>query len=177
MRLGCHPSVAVIRPTAVTIPFGTRMAEVAFAGSVRIRRDFRKLLTLIKAHALIHQVSRGKTEDGAIVATLEDYSAVRGLVLDLLGEAAESSVSGKLRETVNGVAKLLGEGRAHVTVTQLAAELSLTRAVHQGESAEAIDSGYLLNLDDRWGHAAQLTLGDPLPEDVLVLPEVEVLAA
>jgi hypothetical protein len=163
-------------PTAVTIPFATRLAKVAFAGSVRIRRDFRKLLTLIRAHALIHQASRDKTEDGKIMATLEDYAAVRSLTLDLLGEAAESSVSATVRETVMGVAKLLGGGRGHVTVTQLAAELSIDKSSASRRVDEAIRSGYLLNPEDRRGHPAQLMLGDPLPEDVVVLPEVEVLA-
>lgn len=164
-------------PTAVTIPFASSLADAAFAGSVRIRRDFRKLLTLIKAHAILHQISRERAEDGKIVATLDDYSAVRTLTLDLMGEAAESSVSATLRETVNGVAKLIDEGRECVSVTQLAAELSIDKSSASRRVEDAIRGGYLVNPEDRRGHPARLILGDPLPEDVVVLPEVEVLAA
>lgn len=164
-------------PTVVTIPFGPDLAKLAFAGSVRIRRDFRKLLTLIRTHALIHQVNRQKTAAGAIEATFQDYSAVRSLVLDLMGEAAESTVSATVRETVNAVAKLLGEGRQQVSVTQLAAELSLDKSTASRRVAEAIGNGFLSNFETRQGMPSKLTLGDPLPEDIVVLPEVEVLAS
>ena len=37
----------------------------------------------------------------------------------------------------------------------------------------AIDRGYIKNLEDRRGRPARLVLGDPLPDDVEILPSVE----
>ena len=164
-------------PVNVTIPYSTKLAELASELALRMRRDFGKLLTLIKTHALIHQGTRDKTADGTVIATLDDYAAVRELVLDLFGEAAEASVSATLRETVGAVSKLRNEGRSTVTVTQLAAELRIDKSSASRRVDEAKKRGYLFDPEDRKGHPAQLTLGDPLPEDVAVLPEVEVLAA
>ena len=45
------------------------MGDVA----VRLRRDFSVVLSLIKAHAILHQATRERDADGRIVATLADY--------------------------------------------------------------------------------------------------------
>ena len=59
--------------TRVIIPFGRDLAASAYAGSVRIRRDFPKLLSLIRAHALLHQQSRDRHEGGALIATISAF--------------------------------------------------------------------------------------------------------
>ncbi len=41
----------------------------------------------------------------------------------------------------------------------------------------AIERGYLRNLEERKGRQARLVLGEPLPEDIAVLPAVDTLAA
>jgi hypothetical protein len=51
--------------------------------AVRLRRDFRLLLSLIEAHALLHRERRDRDEQGRIVATRDDYATVRELVADL----------------------------------------------------------------------------------------------
>ncbi|MEQ1883717.1 MAG: hypothetical protein ABL967_01560 [Bryobacteraceae bacterium] len=164
-------------PTEVLIPFAERLAEACFVGTVRVRRDFGKLLTLVKAHALIHRNSRDRTLDGAVVARIEDYRAVYSLVLDLMGEAAQSCVSTATRETVAAVAKLLDEGRCDVSVTHLAAELEIDKSSASRRVSAAIEGGYLVNGEDRKGHPWKITLGDPLPDDLPILPAPEDLAA
>ena len=75
--------------------------------AVRLRRDFRTILTLIRAHALLHQASRRKDEKGRIIATVsEDYAAVRNLVADLVAAAVEAGVPKMLQETVKAVAAI-----------------------------------------------------------------------
>ena len=69
----------------VTIPYGAILADVVPPSAVRLRRDFGAILTLIRAHALLHQVSRQRDERGRVVATLEDYAAVREIVAGLVG--------------------------------------------------------------------------------------------
>src|SRR4051794_37174670 len=45
-------------PTRVVIPFGGRLAELMPPVAVRLRRDFKTILMLIRAHALLHQANR-----------------------------------------------------------------------------------------------------------------------
>jgi hypothetical protein len=67
--------------------------------------------------------------------------------------------------------------REGVSITQLAAWLSIDKSSASRRVDSAIGNGYLLNLEDRRGYPARLILGDPLPDDVVVLPESEALAA
>jgi hypothetical protein len=56
----------------VVIPFAEVLSDLLPAKAIRMRRDFRQLLTCVQAIALLYQCQRPKTEDGAIIATLED---------------------------------------------------------------------------------------------------------
>ncbi len=49
----------------VEVPFALALADAVPPTAVRLRRDFGMLLTLIRAHALLHQASRGATRPGA----------------------------------------------------------------------------------------------------------------
>jgi hypothetical protein len=66
----------------VTIPYGRQLAQLVPPEAVRLRRDFNSLLALIRAHAMLHQARRERDSDGRIVATLDDYTVVRGLVAE-----------------------------------------------------------------------------------------------
>src|SRR5262249_17514319 len=67
-------------PAKVTIPYAGQLAKLVPPVAVRLRRDFRTVLMLIRAHALLHQATRRKDERDRIVAELRDYAAVRALV-------------------------------------------------------------------------------------------------
>ena len=62
-----------------------RLAEVVPPVTVRLRHDFGAVLSLIHAHAILHQATRDHDPDGRIVATVDDYDAV---VLDLVGDSS-----------------------------------------------------------------------------------------
>ena len=165
-------------PTDVRVPFAETLATAIPPVAVRLRRDFPTLLSLVRVHALLHQCSRQRDEDGAVVATLDDYSAVRELVWDLMADAAERSVPSTVRETVAAVEDLarddiLGEG---VTQTQVAARLGVDKSTAQRRSRVAISRGFLRNLEARRGLPARLVGGDPLPDDRSLLPGVSELA-
>jgi hypothetical protein len=70
----------------VTIPFAEELARIIPPIAVRQRRDFGSLLTLIRSHAILHQLNRDRDRQGRIVATLEDYGVVRKLVAGLMAE-------------------------------------------------------------------------------------------
>jgi len=164
-------------PTAVAIPFADRLAQMVPPLAVRLRGDFKTVLMLIRAHALLHQAMRLKDETGRVVATLDDYRAVRALVADLVAEGVDATVKPEVRETVEAASRLLDGGEAEVRQTDLARALKLDKASISRRAAAALDGGFLKNLEDRKGRPARLVLGDPLPGDLEVLPSAERLAA
>ena len=59
------------------IPFADQLTACLPSHKPECRRAFGHLLSLIKAVTLVHQYQRDKDEDGAIIATLDDYEVVR----------------------------------------------------------------------------------------------------
>jgi hypothetical protein len=160
-------------PTRVVIPFADQLAELVPPVAVRLRRDFKTVLTLIRAHALLHQASRLRDEGGRVMATIKDYAAVRDLIADLVAEGVDATVKPEIREVVEATRHSLGEGRDEVHQADLKALLKLDKSVISRRVAGAIDGGFLKNLEDRKGRPARLVLGDPLPanHDVLPMPD------
>jgi hypothetical protein len=162
----------------VVIPYAGWLAENIPPVAVRLRRDFRALLRLIETHAILHQLSRETDDQGRIVATEADYLAVRELVADLISDAVGSAVSPAVRETIEAVTKLdvaeaasgqLAPGGG-VKVHDLAAHLGLERSTVQYRVSAAREKGYLVNIEDKRGRAARYQAGNPLPDDVVILP-------
>jgi hypothetical protein len=156
-----------------SIPYAKDLAALIPPVAVRLRRDFGALLNLIRACAILHQASRERDAEGRIVATLQDYAAVRTLVADLVSEGVEATVSPTVRETVEKLGRLYSDDDESVTIVKLAAELKLDKSSTWRRVRAAIDRGYIKNLEDRRGRPARLVLGDPLPDDIEVLPSVE----
>jgi DNA-binding transcriptional ArsR family regulator len=142
--------------------------------AVRLRRDFGALLNLIRAHAVLHQASRDRDAKGRIVATIEDYVAVRELVVDLVGEGVETTVPKTVREAVEAVKRLReGSKGEPVTVAELARKLELDRSTVSRRARSAKDRGYLRDLEDNPRKPSRLVLGDDLPDDLQILPKPE----
>ena len=160
-------------PREVTISYGPRLAALIQPKAVRLRRDFSVVLSLIRAHALLHQATRETDEQGRVVATEADYVAIRELTNDLLGQGLALTVKPETRETVEAVKALIAEGKAEVTQADLAAALRLDKSTVSTRVGAAIVAGYLRNNEERRGRPSRLVLGDPLPADEEVLPSVE----
>jgi hypothetical protein len=159
----------------VTIPYARTLARMVPPVAVRLRRDFGAVLNLIRAHAMLHQASRSKDEHDCIVATLKDYAKVRELVADLVSAGVEATVPATIRETVELLRRLHADDSVPVTIVKLAEELKLDKSAAWRRVRAAIDRSYLKNLEDRKGRPAQLVPGDPMPDDLEVLPTVEQL--
>jgi hypothetical protein len=157
-------------PSDVVIPFAARLAELLPPVAIRLRRDFKTILMLIRAHALLHQTSRQKDENNRVIAAIEDYAAVRELVADLVAEGVEVTVKPAVREVVEAVARLVMGGCQEVRQVNLMTELRLDKAPISRRVASALNAGYLRNLEDRKGRPARLVLGEPLPVDLEILP-------
>jgi hypothetical protein len=156
----------------VTVPFAEYLAEQIPPVAVRLRRDFGSVLSLIKAHAVLHQLHRDRDSEGWIVASEEDYQAVRDLISEVLSDGVEATVSQTLRETVDAVAALALQpgGIEGIQVTAIAERLGLDKSAASRRVKAARERGYLVNLEDRRGHPGRYVVGDPLPEDVELLP-------
>jgi hypothetical protein len=155
----------------VGVSYAGDLAAMIPPVAVRLRRDFGALLNLIRAHAILHQASRERTDDGRIVATLEDYARVRDLVADLVSEGIEATVPATVRETVETVERLRDETEKDVTIAALAEELELDKSAAWRRVRSAMDRGYIRNLEDRRGRPARLVPGDDLPDDIEILPD------
>jgi len=160
----------------VFIPYASSLVDLIPPVAVRLRRDFGSFLSLIKAHAILHQVNRERDYQGRIVANIDsDYVVVRGLVGDLVSEGVNATVSPTVRETVSAVRELAIEDREGVGVALLSTKLKLDKSAASRRAMAARDKGYLKNLEDRRGRPARYILGDNLPDDLEILPSVEIL--
>jgi hypothetical protein len=157
----------------VVVPYAATLARAIPPVAVRLRRDFPTLLTLIRAHALLHQLHRDRDPEGAVLANFEDYTTVRALVSDLLADADERAVTATVRETVEAIRELtcdsdpLDEG---VPLTRVAALLDIDKSTALRRVRVAIARGFVRNLEERRGRPARLVLGEALPDDSVLLP-------
>ena len=160
----------------VTIPYAEVLAGLVPPVAVRLRRDFGAVLNLIRTHAILHQASRERDKEDRIVATLEDYEAVRDLVEDLVSDGIDATVPATVREAVAAVGRLSEDAEGDpVSLAAIARELDLDKSAASRRVRRAVDAGYLKNLEDKRGKPARLVLGDPLPEDLRILPATEAL--
>jgi hypothetical protein len=162
----------------VVIPFATVVGELIPPIAVRLRRDFPTVMSLVQAHALLHQATRKRDKQGRIIATLEeDYWIVRELVKGFMAEAAERAVPKTVRETVKAVSEILDEVPSDApgaTIRQIAGSLEIDRSVAQRRVREGIARGFLTSPEQtKQGKITQVRLGDPLPEDAALLPSVK----
>lgn len=160
----------------VTIPYASTLAEAIPPVAVRLRRDFKTILSLIRTHAILHQITRDRDPEGRILATLADYAVIRELVADLIAEGVEASVPPVMRETVQAVKDLKTARKSVVNVTDVAEVLSLDKSAALRRVKGAIKRGFLRNTNDKPGQPYDLMLSDPLPEDKIILPPVDALA-
>ena len=151
----------------VTIPYAKTLARLVPPAAVRLRRDFGQVLALIRSHALLHQATRERDGKGRIIATLGDYDAVRDLVVDVISEAVEKTVKPEVREIVAAVAS----GDKPMTQASLVSELELDKGTVSRRVRSALDGGYLVNQEERKGRPHKLVVGNPLPDDLQILPE------
>jgi hypothetical protein len=160
----------------VSIPYADEIAILADSRAVRLRRDFGAVLNLVRAHAILQQGTRQRDPRGRIVATVADYAAVYHLVIDIIAQGVQATVDARIRDTVEAVKELDTPTDPGVQVTAIAVVLGLDKSATLRRVRVAIEDGYLVNLEERKGRPARITLGDPLPEERPVLPHPDVFA-
>lgn len=160
----------------VQLPFARELAKHLPNTHFRVMRDFPQVLALIQAHALLHQCTRERDETGAIIATIDDYSAVHTLINDSLSQGLEEAVPTSIREIVEKVRELQSPEptcpweRIGVTQTQLADALKRDQSVISRNARKAVGQGFLIDLSPGQGRKAMLILGDRVLPAGTVLP-------
>lgn len=155
----------------VFIPYAGYLAKNTAASAVRMRRDFSTLLGMIEAHAILHQITRGRDGYGRIIASAGDYAAAREILAEAFAVSSGRKVKDSVRRAVMAVDQLGGEV-TEVTVAQVAKHLKRDRSRVTRGLKEATDLGYLVNKEDKAGRPARYRTGpDALPEDSPALPE------
>jgi hypothetical protein len=154
----------------VAIPYADPLAARADNRSVRFRRDFAAILNLISAHAILQQEMRERDACGRVVATVDDYTVVYDLVIDIVSEGVQASVQPEIRETVEAVRSLDVPNSPAVTYKRVGELLGLDKSAARRRCEVAIREGYLVNKQERRNQPSVLAVSDPLPEDTRVLP-------
>jgi hypothetical protein len=167
-------------PKGVVIPFGPQLARLVWSNATRIKRDFQHVLSLIAAHALLHQLNRATDQQGRVVAQMEDYAEVYDLVGRLISDASEATVPDAVQEVVVAVTSITNTRPGHrdgTTQTAVADKLHLHKSSIHHSVKIAEEGGYLINEEPRRGKPHRLLPGEPMPGKKAVLPTPSELAA
>jgi hypothetical protein len=156
-------------PYRVRVPYARALVALVPTRAVRMRRDFPQLLSCIQTIAVLHQMQRARADDGAIIATLDDYVAARDLLSPIFDSTAADGITPAIRETVEAVP----EGGPEMSTSALRAKLKVEKGTISWRVNRAIKQGWLKNLETKKGHPARLVRGEPLPAPAVALPPVE----
>lgn len=158
------------QPKKVVIPFASAITSQIPPKALRLRRDGDHLLNLISTHALLHRLNRVTNEDGAVIATIEDYESVRNLVARSMAETVEQAVPKRVRQIVKAVKQLK---KAYVSLDEIAAHMDVNKSTASRNFGVAEKAGYLVNKGTVKGHTYRIALGDVMPKDGALLPSVQ----
>jgi hypothetical protein len=154
-----------LAPIDVVVPFAhsIRVALGDHLPGPRVLRDFPRLLSLIKAAAVLRIAHRSLDARGRLVADVDDFRAVHRLVAD--SYETSSGASRRIRDTVAAVAELsIAKGPAGtVTVTEVAKRLDVSNPSASRRVHAAVESKWLVNDEPRPSQTAKLRIGEPLP--------------
>ncbi|ODR96662.1 hypothetical protein AUC69_13705 [Methyloceanibacter superfactus] len=166
------------RPLSVAIPYADKLAKALPDTHFRVLRDFPHILSLISAHALLHQCTRDRDQDGSVIAKFADYEAVYAFVAEPLAYGLDNAVPEQVRFVVEGVQELQGQRGASmdgVSQVKLAEMLGRDPSVISRNVAKAVNQGYLKNLTPGQGRLATLLPGDRQLPRGSVLPHPDEL--
>ncbi|MFN3259737.1 MAG: hypothetical protein ACE37J_04175 [Pikeienuella sp.] len=166
----------------VVVPFADQIVALLPARHLRIMRDFPKVLSLIQTVALLHCFERERDQNGAVIATLEDYGVVRSLLEDMLARGLGLSTPDGVKAVVEAVTEMTssdGHWKHGVFETvsqrQVADLLNIDPGVVSRNVKAAVHEGYLIDDNPGQGKTARLKIGETKVSFGSVLPEVQKL--
>jgi hypothetical protein len=167
------------------IPFADTLAQAMPDRPLRLRRDFPRLLQLIKVCALLHQRQRQRDVAGRVIADLADYAMIRELVVPIFLRAV-AGVTEKTMELVEALQRVLDDkarkggdrDKARASYSDLVGWTGKPKHYVSRWLRPALQIGLVDNENaGENGRAAALKMGKFSPEEGGdVLPAVEDLA-
>ncbi len=170
-----HAIQRLLEQLPVQIPFAAELAGKFPCQRTEARRAFGHLLSMIEAVALLHQFQR-EQQDGAIVATLQDYAIAKKLLAEPMGRLLGGSISAASRRFLERLRSRVSATETWTTREAIKGEPSSNRAV-QGWLRELTDSGYLEVVEPARGPKAavwRIILDAETKGDEGILPDLGV---
>ena len=164
--------LAVSGEKRVVVPFAEVLADLVPAKSVRMRRDFAQLLSVVMTFAFLAQQQRSRASDGAVAASLEDYAHAREHLAPIFDSVQADGLTPAVRATVEAV-----QDGETVSAAELEKRLDLAKSTISDRVRGALKGGWLVNEETKKGFPYQLRRGVPLPEALSALPTVEEVRA
>ena len=151
-------------PWDVIVPFAPQLADLIgrSAEAPRISRDYARILSLVKAVAILRFMHRERDGSGRLIATLGDYEYVRLLVNDVYVEST-TGVSEGIKKVVGAVTELTQCQDQAVQVKDIQQHLGATKTEVYRWVKAALEGYWLVNNESRKYHPYKLQCGDPLP--------------
>jgi hypothetical protein len=164
-----------LAPFDVVVPFVRELGELIgkTLSGPRILRDFARLVSLIKAVAILRHTHRKRDDSGRLIAEIEDYQVVFELIRDMY-EGTVTGASKAVREAVEAVAALQKLTGNPVSMTEVAKKLGISKSAASRRCNAATRNHWLVNEATHKGKPALLVLGEQLP-DRATLPSPEAL--
>lgn len=78
---------SLLKGYSVDVPYAQELAEAFPKKKIRARRDFPRLLSLIRTHTLLYQFQREKDRNGRLIATVEDFESIFQLAEPVLSQS------------------------------------------------------------------------------------------
>src|SRR5262249_52617036 len=146
----------LLEPQEVVIPWAQTVAERLDTATLprditRLRRDFPRLLTLVKVITMLYQRQRTCDASGRLLATVDDYAMAYALVAEPFARSAHG-ISTRAQEVAEAVQQVYADKQVqtdkdqdvYVTVKDLAKHLrwatrTVQKWIEQAESADLID--------------------------------------
>ncbi len=155
----------VLEPLAVVIPFAERLDFPA--RTTKDRRDQQKLLSLVAAHALLHQRQRERDAQGRVVGVAADYEAVHGLLTALVDQGHDG-----LSPRAARVHRLLADAEGPLTRREIAEQIGWNYMTSVRALDELVAQELVAPVDRQPPRRYQL-LGAPrlVATDALVAPD------
>jgi hypothetical protein len=169
---------------AVVVPFALTLSDKVDPSNGRMKRDFPKVLDLVKAHALLHQQTRERSAEGQIIATLADYQAIYALLARPLSEGQTETLAPEVDQVISAVSVLSSldgyrEGVPQNAIVDHFANGDQQQAVAKSTVSrrvrKALDQGYLTVGQHKPGVGQQLKIGISRGKVSQTLPAPETL--
>ncbi|GAB9076954.1 hypothetical protein BDS110ZK23_24550 [Bradyrhizobium diazoefficiens] len=155
--------------TSVEIPYVETLLSKLPTSYPRVLRDTPKLIALIRAHAMLHQMSRD-CRAGSIIATFEDYASVYPLVEEALSNGLKASVPRHIAEVVNAVCELHRLFAGSVSQRDVADYLRQDQGNVSRNISTAVEEGFVENKNPGQGRVHEYVPGKRELPSSSVLP-------